>query len=139
MSDPSPRPYLIASTVPATEYVDEFALTQYVIKYFDRFLTPLERRACAYTVPIISSDDSPKVRSLCARLNDRYGFVADADVISACGADRYAFMDRTRDRLLADHADDVLVNRCPKCTRIVRTPMAKQCQWCKHKWHSIGG
>ncbi|EGF27115.1 hypothetical protein [Rhodopirellula baltica] len=136
MSDADRRPYLIACTVPVAEYVDEFALTQYVLKHFPQFLTPLERRACAYTTPILSSDDSAKVRTLATKLNDQYGFVPDSDIIAACATDRYAFMDHTRDRILADHPTDVFINRCPECSRIVRTLLAKQCSWCKHKWHT---
>jgi hypothetical protein len=38
-------------------------------------------------------------------------------------------------RLLQDPATQTLINRCPRCHRIVRTPSAKQCLWCKHDWH----
>lgn len=27
------------------------------------------------------------------------------------------------------------INRCPKCSKIARTPKAKQCPWCFHDWH----
>jgi len=27
------------------------------------------------------------------------------------------------------------VNRCPECSRVVKTPLAKQCLWCGHDWH----
>lgn len=29
----------------------------------------------------------------------------------------------------------IRINRCPECSRIVRTPRAKQCLWCGHDWH----
>jgi hypothetical protein len=30
---------------------------------------------------------------------------------------------------------NLLVNRCPKCNRVVRTPRARQCLWCGNDWH----
>lgn len=29
----------------------------------------------------------------------------------------------------------VVINRCPACQRIIRTPLARQCLWCGHDWH----
>lgn len=38
-------------------------------------------------------------------------------------------------RVLFEHAGDLVLNRCPQCDRIVRTPRARQCLWCFHDWH----
>jgi hypothetical protein len=35
------------------------------------------------------------------------------------------------DRIAREHR----VNRCPKCNRIARTPIAQLCLWCGHNWH----
>jgi hypothetical protein len=35
-------------------------------------------------------------------------------------------------RLLNDHKD--ILNNCPICGRLARTPKAKQCRHCEHKW-----
>jgi hypothetical protein len=35
------------------------------------------------------------------------------------------------DRIAREHR----VNRCLKCNRIARTPLAKQCHWCGFDWH----
>lgn len=35
-------------------------------------------------------------------------------------------------RLLHDHKD--ILNNCPICGRLARTPKAKQCRHCEHKW-----
>ena len=32
-------------------------------------------------------------------------------------------------------AGRIEINRCPACSRIVRTHLAKQCLWCGHDWH----
>ena len=57
----------------------------------------------------------------------------DVAPVFADGID--VFRDRVRDRILRDHADDVFVNRCSECSRIVMSPEARQCLWCGHDWH----
>ena len=67
------RPYLLGATVPASEYVERHALTQYVWKYHAEHLTSLERRVGSYSVPILGSDQEPKIQGLWRKLNARYG------------------------------------------------------------------
>jgi hypothetical protein len=47
-----------------------------------------------------------------------------------------AFVTCTADRILAAHRDDVIINRCPQCDELARTPRAKQCRFCGHDWHN---
>ena len=52
-------------------------------------------------------------------------------------------LDRGRDafrwavtlRLLRDNRDDIIINLCPKCFALCKTPRAKQCPECFHSWH----
>ena len=130
------RPYLLACTVPTSEYSDRVAVTQYVWRYCSEFLTSLDRRVGSYTRPILGSDDDPKVQKIWLKLNLEYGTVPDAAVERAFSNGRDEYMDNVCDRLLREHADEIFVNRCPSCDRVLRTPRAKQCSWCKRQWHS---
>lgn len=49
----------------------------------------------------------------------------------------YAFCESVRQRIdqLMEVPECIPINRCPACSRVVRTPIAKQCMWCKHDWH----
>jgi uncharacterized OB-fold protein len=40
------------------------------------------------------------------------------------------------ERLLREHANEIVINRCPACGRIVATPKARQCLWCGHDRHA---
>jgi len=46
-----------------------------------------------------------------------------------------AYCRQVADRVLREHGADLVLNRCPSCGRIVRTPKARQCMWCHHDWH----
>jgi len=58
----------------------------------------------------------------------------DPNVIAALAQGVEAFRLAVRDRVLRDHPE--LINRCPQCRRIARTPRARQCRWCLYDWHS---
>src|SRR5262245_61170602 len=60
----------------------------------------------------------------------------DPAVDSALEQGHGAFLDRVRDRILAEVGNQLVMNRCPMCRRIVRTPKARQCMWCHHDWHA---
>jgi hypothetical protein len=38
-------------------------------------------------------------------------------------------------RIWNEHKDELELNLCPKCKKIARTPLAKQCRFCGHDWH----
>jgi hypothetical protein len=48
-----------------------------------------------------------------------------------------AFRAQVANRILKEHGDEVFLNRCYECDRILRTPQAKQCFWCGHSWHKV--
>jgi|SRR4051812_37298531 hypothetical protein len=41
---------------------------------------------------------------------------------------------RIAERLLKESGNTV-INNCPKCGKLARTPRAKQCRHCNHDWH----
>lgn len=38
-------------------------------------------------------------------------------------------------RILKEQSNHPLFNYCPKCSKLARTPLAKQCRFCRHNWH----
>jgi hypothetical protein len=46
------------------------------------------------------------------------------------------FVIRTGQRILNEHRDKIVLNRCPKCGVLARTPKARQCRFCGHDWHT---
>jgi hypothetical protein len=62
---------------------------------------------------------------------------ADDEVRAALECVLAEFERKTRDRILsAFRYGGLVVNRCPRCRWVVRTPLARQCLWCGHDWHS---
>jgi len=128
---------MLGPTVDPSDYDDEGALTEYVWKHYRHLMTPLEKRVCLYFVPIISGSDNEMLRRCYEYCESEHGHVEDQDVLDAFKSDRKGFDLRVRQRIMQECADEVFINRCPKCSRIVRSPLARQCPWCKHDWHAI--
>jgi hypothetical protein len=114
------------------EYDEPSVLTEYVCSYCVPQMTDLERaglKALHARVKAANSD-SARVRDMIVR---KWSGQGDPAIIAALSAGEAAFRDAVRDRVLRDHPE--LINRCPKCNRVARTPRAKQCRWCFHDWH----
>jgi hypothetical protein len=45
------------------------------------------------------------------------------------------FWRRLGERMLREHGDSIVVNRCQRCRCIVVSPAARQCLWCHYDWH----
>ena len=48
-----------------------------------------------------------------------------------------AYKYRITEKIFKEHKNELELNLCPKCSKIARTPLAKQCQFCFHDWHKI--
>ena len=63
---------------------------------------------------------------------------SDPEVLSMMSDGVEVFLRRVRDRILREHQDSVVLNNCPKCGGLAKTPRAQQCQWCLYDWHQAG-
>lgn len=119
-----------------SEYDDDAALTEYIWRYYQRLLTAAEARSGLYSAPMDRETAiEAKGVAFADDLDRTYGAVTSSELTFELRDGRLALFQRARDRILREHASEVKVNRCPACGRIVRSPGAKQCLWCKHDWH----
>ena len=56
-----------------------------------------------------------------------------SDVQELLAKGELAFIQKLSYRINQEHPE--VVARCPKCTKVLRTPRARQCRWCLHDWH----
>lgn len=116
------------------DYDDERELTRYIWDFFFQLMTPFEQRiGLAHFAEGKAAVGHPEVATFILR---RHGIVGDPEAEAALADGVEAFRHRVRLRVIAEHGEEVFVNRCPNCQRIVRTPKAKQCFWCGSDWHT---
>ena len=116
-------------------YDDEAELTRYVWDHCTHLMTDFERRAGWAAIGRMKVAGHRRVdRDHAPRLAQRWGLVGDPDIDSALSDDPEAFRRSVCRRILTERGDDI-INRCPRCRHVVRTPAARQCFWCGHDWH----
>ncbi|WP_224246123.1 hypothetical protein [Hyalangium gracile] len=100
---------------------DDDPLLGYLLSHCGDFVTPQENKA-AFTGTLRTPE------------GERWA-TDDPQVLTLLAHGKKAFTAALEKRLLADHPDKVVINRCPKCGGIARTPKARQCRFCHHSWH----
>jgi hypothetical protein len=115
------------------EYDEDRELTRYVWDHFQHRMTDFERRV---GLAIIGRQKAVNAGADAAHpLMTRWGRTDDTEVNAALAGGSEGFRRLVRSRVLAEAGDEVIVNRCPRCSRVVRTPRARQCFWCGFDWH----
>ena len=115
-------------------YADEEVVTRYIFRHYPFLFTEIETlawlsvvaetRAAAYGPP--TSDFMRKA------------YVSQKpEVLRLLEDGAEVFRVRVRDRIIAEHADKVRLNRCPKCDALARTPEACLCPACNHTWYEM--
>ena len=114
------------------EYDEPSVLTEYVCRNCVPQMNWFEREGLKAVFARENAEhaETARLRDMIAR---RWVEEADPAVVAALSMGADEFRHAVRDRVLRDHPK--LVNLCPKCKRVARTPRAKQCRWCFHDWH----
>ena len=104
------------------EYNEESELGRYVWNYFQQFCTELEANIDEL---FARQRKGPEAQQ---ELYDRSGISADDPfVVAALRDGEDVFHKRVGQRILKEHSEEVFINRCPECFKIVKTPRAQRC------------
>lgn len=117
-----------------TEYDEEKVLTDYVWTYYWSLMTEFERnteRALYWqAMSRLNKWTVEKERSC----QQHFGHKGDPAIMEIL-TDPETYRRRVCRQLIAERGEEVFINRCPKCGKIVRTPKARLCLWCGYSWH----
>jgi hypothetical protein len=116
------------------DYNEDDILTTYIWRHYTDLMTDFERQVGHAMIGRAKADSSsnPEMQAL---LGQRWGRTDNPAINAALHDGAQVFRRQVRDRLLDTYAGQILINRCPVCQRIVRTPKARLCVWCGHTWH----
>jgi hypothetical protein len=118
------------------EYDEVVVLWEYLYTHYKDRLTETEQKAGRVIIfdgncPLQSAGGNPERE---AEIRFEWGST-DPSVFGALAAGKRPFMEQAAARVLERNGSRIVVNRCPVCGKIARTPHAKQCRWCRHDWH----
>lgn len=117
-------------------YDDRKELADYLWSNFPQLFSEPEQLAARTLIgdQKASNTNSERIRRKLLTASNHRG-EPKVDVLLADGPE--AFRIRAAERVLAERRDEIHVNRCPECDRIVATPRACQCLWCGYDWHNV--
>ncbi len=115
------------------DYDENSVLTKYVCNHYQHLMTDFERKMMKVISTRIKAEGATQsdVNRMTLR---KWGAIDDIEVNELLANGYEAYQRQVRDRILKDYTEEVFINRCPQCNRIVRTPEAKLCLWCGHSW-----
>jgi hypothetical protein len=116
------------------EYVEDYEIRRYVWRNYRHALT--DRESALHQAAVLElKARHARTTSQANHLRQMPGYFIDADVKAIAESGLGAFEQQCCDRLLRDHSDQIYINRCDRCRRIVASPIACACVWCGHHWY----
>jgi len=107
-------------------------LTHYIFHNYWGLMTIAEK--LAYKTLMAERKAAHSSEDMKIYLHRHFGST-EPEVVKLLDGGAREFLIATRDRILRDHAQDVFLNRCPKCNTLARTPEACLCPACNHTWY----
>jgi hypothetical protein len=118
--------------------VDE---AKYVFHNYGHLMTPKEKLAFSHLGGTMKatmgrSDPAAQEEVKAGSTQLRRWLSNDPEVLLLARDGYDAFVLRTGQRILRDDRDRIVLNYCPRCKGLARTPKARQCRFCGHDWHT---
>ena len=111
------------------EYDEDKVLTDYIWHNYRALMTDAE--LFGHKAVAKAAHDT----ELEAMYEARFGAEVWQEMQNAVRDNYSAFRKIVRDRLLLEFRELIVITKCPRCQRLVKTPQAKQCLWCGNDWH----
>jgi len=122
--------------VQTAEYILDHYL--YLLPFEER--GPIQMTLASYLRTSLYPDyrlkTDPDPYSVATKYYRKYGWLSeelDASEMLKMGRDQFYILIATG--LKERYASEVLINNCPRCGKLCRTPNAKQCRYCAYDWH----
>jgi hypothetical protein len=114
-------------------YVEEAELSRYVFVYFRHLWSAAER--AADRALLVEQKTRNREETRYAKVLRQHLGSTDPAVLELVKLGPAAFQSHVVARLLRECSAQLVLNRCPKCQALARTPRAKQCPRCFFSWH----
>lgn len=105
----------------------------YILEFCSEFYNEKEKLADRHIMGMRKMENAPEaVRQKYREMNF---FTEDPEALDLLKYGYDTFEESVSLRIWEEHQDDLELNLCPRCTRIARTPQARQCRFCGFDWH----
>ncbi len=113
----------------------EIELADYIVTHYANLLTLPRKMIWKQYQHFLEATEMPDIEKI-LRSVQRYSSSANkSDLTESFDGDYYKFIINCSRELLNKHGADIVINTCPQCGQLARTPLAKQCKHCFFNWH----
>jgi hypothetical protein len=113
---------------------EEKEISRYILLHFDgRFMSLLEKTAYNNFLFLEKAENVKSSQELKESIRKKGIYNSAINKLMENGFE--SFQSKIVNRILENHQSEIIINRCPKCQKLTRTPQAKQCPHCFFDWH----
>jgi hypothetical protein len=113
----------------------EIEIPDYVITHYAYLLTLPQKKALKHHQHLLKLDDRADRDRLTSIYTQNKWLSGEPETFSQLDGGYSNFIITCSKQLLSKHSNDIIINLCPNCGRLARTPLAKQCKHCFFDWH----
>ena len=112
----------------------------YITNYYSNLFSTKESKAWKHWSTeyklIHGTYETEEQRENRRKFNYKTGWMTeDPEILELLAEGIDNFKIQTAERIINSHGEKILLNNCPKCNKLTRTPKAKQCRHCGYDWH----
>jgi hypothetical protein len=132
----APLTYTLGRYVNRATYDEDLILGNYICRHYRSLMTEIEQNAEMTFLVQAKAATMEQGAPVRVRMENHVSRANEPEVASLLSLGIGAFRHSVAERILRQHGQEVFVNRCSHCHRIVQSPKAHQCLWCGHSWHA---
>jgi hypothetical protein len=107
-------------------------LTDYIIQYYSHLMSHNEKQAHLNIIYLQKTERNESMRNSMTQS----GWILHKPEYDDLLKEGYSvFFENVAKRILRENEAELFLNLCPKCQKLARTPLSKQCRFCFHSWH----
>ncbi|WP_342644522.1 hypothetical protein [Mucilaginibacter sp. CSA2-8R] len=113
----------------------EIELADYIVKHYSELLSLSQKmilKQYRHSLKLADRADRERLISIYTRSKWLSG---EPETFAQLDGGYSNFIINCSKELLSKHGADIVINICPQCGRLARTPLAKQCRHCFFDWH----
>lgn len=112
-------------------------LAKYIVDHYDMLLTAREKLGLKHLRHQFIIEQSSEKNDINRKIHlyKKSGWIStEMEILELVKGGQDALNRMIAERIMREHPGEVFINNCPKCGRLARTPLAKQCRHCSHSW-----
>lgn len=108
-------------------------LIEYIFEYYSEYMTNNEKKAYNHYLVNKKFGNRENLHPKLIELKEK-NLINDLEILNLLKGGIDDFRKNVAIRIFNENKVNLKLNLCPKCSKVARTPEAKQCRFCFYSW-----